>query len=199
MVSKDDIPPDVRKDIMKATLKAIRKHGYADLTMEKISDEFGKCKSTLHYHYGTKEELIVEFIRFLQEGFKKHIMPESDDPLKKLEGIIDRMMFGTKDGKVPERFHTVLLELRAQAHHNDRYREQITENDRFIHGKVTEVIEEGIEKDVFKNVDPSLFATIILSSIDGARARQISTDRDAIQKARGSLDRILDEMLLKEK
>ncbi|MFW6304882.1 MAG: TetR/AcrR family transcriptional regulator [Candidatus Saliniplasma sp.] len=197
MTRDNDIPPEVQKDIMKATFRAITRYGYADLTMEKIAEESNKCKSTIHYHYGTKENLMVDFIKYLQKGFKRNIVPDTGDPLERLNGVIDRMLFGTKNGKIPERFHTALLELRSQAPYNEKYRRQITENDELIHGKVKGIIEDGIEKGVFEKEDPGTIATIILSAVDGARARQISTERKAVEKARNSLDDIIDEMLLK--
>ncbi len=198
-MSQEDVPIEVREETMKATFRAICEHGYADLTMEKIADETERCKSTLHYHYGTKENLMVDFIKFLLEGFKENIVPDTDDPEKKLNGLIDRMLFGKKDGEVPERFHTALLELRSQAPYSERYREQITENDEYIHDKVVEIIEEGIEKEKFEEVDSYRTTTVILSTIDGARARQLSTNRDAAENARESLDELLENLLIKDR
>ncbi len=197
MPVEKEIPPETRKAIMKATSKAIRRHGYAELTMDKIAEEYDKCKSNLHYHYGTKENLMIDFIGYLLEGFKEKIVPETKDPVEKLDGLIDRMLLGTKDGDIPERLHTVLIELRSQAPYNERYRRKITESDVFIHDKVREIIEEGIEKDRFKEVDPDQIATIILSTIDGGRARQISTDRDVAENLRKAIDQILQSLLLK--
>lgn len=198
MSEEKEIHPETRNDIMKATSKAIRRHGYAELTMDKIAEKYDKCKSNLHYHYGTKENLMVDFIDYLLEGFKEKVVPDTDDPLEKLNGLIDRMLFGISDGEIPERFHAVLLEIRSQVPYNERYREKITKNDEFIHEKVTEIIEEGIEKSRFKEVDSEKTATIILSTVDGGRARQISTERDVAEKARDSLEYLIESTLLKE-
>ncbi len=198
MSSKDDIPQDVRQDFMKATFRALCKHGYADITMKKIADESKKCKSTLHYHYGTKENLMVDFIKYLLEGFEEKIVPDTDDPLEKLNGLIDNMLFGLKDGEMHERFHTALLELRSQAPFNEKYREQITKNDEFIQKIVIDIIKEGIVKGKFKDINPERTSTIILSSIDGARARQISTNREAAVNVRESLRRIIENDILKD-
>ncbi len=198
MSDKKNVPSDMRTDIMKATSRAIREHGYADLTMDKIADEYDKCKSNLHYHYGTKENLMIDFIDYLLQGFKEKIVPDTEDPLEKLNGLIDRMLFGINGGDIPERFHAVLLEVRSQAPYNERYKQKITDNDDFIHDKVTKIIETGIEKEKFREVNPELTATLILSTIDGARARQISTERNVAQKAKESLDQAIEDLLLKE-
>lgn len=189
---------EIREDIMKATFTALCKFGYADLTMQKIAEESDRCKSTLHYHYETKEKLMVDFIRYLLEGFKERIVPDKEDPLEKLNLIIDRMLFGLNEEKTIERFHTALLEIRSQAPYNDNYREQITHNDEFIHKKVEEIIEEGVKQGKFCDVDTKCFATLIMSSIDGARARKISTHRNETEKVRKSLNKIIEDLLLKK-
>ena len=165
MSPEDDIQTKVRNDLMKATFRALCKHGYADITMKKIADESDKCKSTLHYHYGTKKNLMVDFIKYLLEGFEEKIVPDSDDPLEKLNGLIDRMLFGLQEGDTHERFHTALLELRSQAPYNEKYREQITRNDEYIQNILKDIIKEGIQKGRFKDVDPEITSTIILSSL----------------------------------
>ena len=198
MSKKDDIQPKVRNDLMKATFRALCKHGYADITMKKIADESDKCKSTLHYHYGTKENLMVDFIKYLLEGFEEKIVPDSDDPLEKLNGLIDRMLFGLQEGDIHERFHTALLELRSQAPYNEKYREQITKNDEYIQNILKDIINEGVQEGRFKDVDPEITSTIILSSIDGARARQISTNREAAENVREALRRIIENDIIKD-
>ncbi|MFW5952815.1 MAG: TetR/AcrR family transcriptional regulator [Candidatus Natronoplasma sp.] len=198
MSDENEVPPESRDNIMKATFQALCKHGYADVTMEKIAAESDKCKSTFHYHYGTKENLMVDFIRFLLEGFKERMIPDTEDSVEKLNGLIDNMLFGFNDGDTHERFHTALLELRSQAPYNEKYREQITKNDEFIRNVVKEIIEEGIEEGKFREeVDPDRTATIILSAIDGARARHISTDRDVSENVRDALDIIIKNDLMK--
>ncbi|MBS3816891.1 MAG: TetR/AcrR family transcriptional regulator [Candidatus Thermoplasmatota archaeon] len=196
MCPDESIPDDVKEKAMKATFRALCKHGYADLTMKKIADESDKCKSTFHYHYDTKEKLLVNFIEFLLEGFKDRMVPDTEDPLEKLNGLIDNMLFGLADEETTESFHTALLEIRSQAPYNERYREQITENDQYIKKVVSDIIREGIEKNRFKDVNAEETATVILSAIDGARARQISTNRNATKELRSSLDWIIEDLLL---
>ncbi len=197
MHSDESIPDMIEKKAMKATHKALCKYGYADLTMKKIADESDRCKSTFHYHYDTKENLLVNFIQYLLDGFEKRMVPETEDPLKKLNGFIDRMLFGLGDEETAESFHTALIEIRSQAPYNEKFRGQITKNDEYILHITTNIIQEGIEKGRFKNTDPKNTAIVILSAIYGARARHISTDRNATEELRTALDWILDELIVK--
>lgn len=197
MHSDESVKEEFKEASMKATFRALCKHGYADLTMQKIADESDKCKSTFHYHYNTKENLITHFIEYLLEGFEEKMVPDTDDPLEKLNGLIDNMLFGLTDEETTMSLHTALLEIRSQAPYNDKFREQITQNDEHILNVVSGIIEDGIEKGRFKEVDSRKMATAVISAIDGARARQISTNRKATEELKKSLHWIIKELLLK--
>ncbi len=64
---------------MAATYRALCAHGYADLTMQRIADEAGKSKSLLHYHYGTKQELLVAFLDYLFDRFEARVAATEGD------------------------------------------------------------------------------------------------------------------------
>ncbi len=62
-----------RAEIMDATYEALRKHGYAELTIQTIADEFPKSKSLLYYHYDAKDDLLVDFVDWLVEEFAAEV------------------------------------------------------------------------------------------------------------------------------
>jgi AcrR family transcriptional regulator len=61
----DDEPADTREAIMQATYRALRAHGYARLTIQRIGDEFPKSKSLLYHHYDGKDDLLLEFLSYM--------------------------------------------------------------------------------------------------------------------------------------
>lgn len=196
MVSKEEKSEETRQEIMEATFRALCKHGYANLTMQKIANESNKSKSSLHYHYDTKENLIVEFIEYLLEGFREVMVPNKENPLDRLNGLIDRMLYGLEENEDPEKFHTALIELSSQAPYQKSIRDQISINDNEIHRIIAEIIEEGIDEEVFREVDPDVVASLIISTIDGGRLRQISTNQEASDEVRHSLDQFINSYLL---
>ncbi|PSQ42055.1 TetR family transcriptional regulator, partial [Halobacteriales archaeon QS_9_68_42] len=56
------MPEETRERITNATYRALCDHGYAALTMQDIADECDCSKSLLHYHFDTKEDLLVELL-----------------------------------------------------------------------------------------------------------------------------------------
>lgn len=67
--------------IMDATYQALCKHGYTDLTIQKIADEFGKSKSLLYYHHDTKDEILIVLLEYLLNQFTvEDTIDPTDDP-----------------------------------------------------------------------------------------------------------------------
>jgi len=188
MNAADGERPDTRTAIMEATYDAVCEHGYADLTMQDIADEFDKTKAVLHYHYDTKEDLLVAFLDYLLDRFLETVEAETgDDPEGRLVALVDALLLGTHEGRSAAdhwEFHTALLEVRAQASRNDAFREQLTTNYRFVADTVAAVIEDGVERGAFRPVDPDRTATWLLATINGARLHQVTLDVDVAEDVR---------------
>lgn len=191
---------DTAEEIMEATLRALRKHGYANLTMQAIADEFDKTKAVLHYHYDTKDELLVAFLDYLLDQFIRRLDVETvDDPDARLSALIDRLLLEFDDETSDEGspgFPAALLEVRAHAPHNESYREQLTLNYELLKDMLTTIIDDGIEEGVFDSVDSEQMATLIMAAIMGGRAYYSTTNRDCVgEEVRDALeDQLLSEL-----
>lgn len=171
---------ETRERIMDATYRALCEHGYASLTMQDIADECDCSKSLLHYHFDTKEDLLVALLDHLIDRFEERVSPEESDPRDHLVDLIDRFCFGDDRRRDEHRaFHTALLELRAQAPHSDAFREQLAANDARVHATVTAVVERGIDDGTFRQVDAERTAAHLLAAIQGARIRWVTLGNEA--------------------
>ena len=164
---------DTREAIMEATYRALCEHGYAALTMQDIADELDKSKSLLHYHFDTKEDLLVAFIEFLLEEFEEKRAENAEaPPEKRLEEFVDWFVFAPEEDDRTA-FHIALLELRSQAPYTEAYREQLARSDRLVRETIVEIVEAGIESGEFRSdVDPESIARLVFATMDGARIRQ---------------------------
>ncbi|WP_254839049.1 TetR/AcrR family transcriptional regulator [Natronomonas marina] len=172
---------ETRERIMDATYRALCEQGYASLTMQDIADECDCSKSLLHYHFDTKEDLLVELLAHLLERFEERVADaDTDDPRDQLVELVDMFLFGDERGIEEHRaFHTALLELRAQAPHNEAFREQLAENDARVHAAVAAVVERGVDDGTFRNVDATRAAAHLLAAVQGARIRWVTLGDDA--------------------
>lgn len=183
---------------MKATYLALCKYGYADLTVQRIGEEFGKSKSLLYHHYDGKDELLVSFLEYMLEDFKTD-MPEedSDDAEGQLRRFLDHILPPTLNDE-RDGFTSAMIELRAQAPHDDAYREQFTHTDQFFRQQIADIIHDGVDQGVFREVDPERTAALLHTTLNGSMLQQVTTNdlNDVIQSTRDELDAYIDARLL---
>jgi AcrR family transcriptional regulator len=174
--------PSAAAEIMDGVYSALRAHGYAGLTMQDIADECSKSKSLLHYHYDTKEDLLVAFLEYIISDSEDRIAARADDPpVDRLVQFVGWFVFAPDEAD-REAFHIALLELRTQGPFNERIREQLARSDRLLRGTVADILADGIEAGVFRDVDVEETAALLVATLDGARTRQITlagAERDA--------------------
>lgn len=183
-----DEPATTREAIMKATYDALCEHGYADLTIQRIGDHFEKSKSLLYHHYDSKDALLVDFMGFMLEQMEADVpIEEKGDPHQQLQFAIGFMFLEMMGGQNDD-FLQAMIEMRAQASHDDAYRERFTANDDYLIERYVDIIEDGIEAGVFRDVDPEPIAKLIFTTVGGAMTRH-TTSEDP------DLDAVHDELL----
>jgi AcrR family transcriptional regulator len=154
-------------ELIRATYRALCKHGYANLTMQDIADESTKSKAALHYHYDTKQDLLLAFLSFLYERFEERVRtPEGENPRERLVVFIDAAL------TPPERdeqlaFQTAFLEIKTQVPYNEGFSEQIAQFDDLLHEQCRSIVAEGIEAGVFRETDPDAIATFFVTLFNG--------------------------------
>jgi AcrR family transcriptional regulator len=164
-------PGSTREAIMQATYDALAEHGYADLTIQRIGDEFEKSKSLLYHHYDSKDDLLIDFLSFMLKQMAEDIpFEEQPDAYQQLVFAFDHVF---ENLLTPDRldFIGAMTELRAQAAHDGSFREQFTANETFIRSRIVEIIQDGIEEKTFCEVDPQRVADTLLTILDGAFVR----------------------------
>jgi AcrR family transcriptional regulator len=183
---------DSHEALMRATYRALCEHGYADLTMADIAREADRSTSLLHYHYDTKEGLLVAFLDYLFDEFGDAMeYSETDDPVARLETLIDRLLSGPAADEGPfadappasDGFHTAMLELRAQAPYVPAYREAITGHDDYLHALTVEILEAGMDAGVFHERNPDVVAATLLAAARGDRVRSLVLGDDSTTDA----------------
>lgn len=189
-------PDDTRDAIMKATYVALCKHGYSDLTIQRIGDEFSKSKSLLYHHYDSKDDLLLDFLEFmldqLEEQLPTYREGGSDDYI---EEIVDST-FSFGDGRPDTDFTQALVELRIQAAHDEDYREYFTRSDQFVRKHVVHTIRSGIEQGVFQEVDPQETAALFQIVFSGTMTQRVTSDDDVFDDARAEFERYVRDCLL---
>ncbi len=179
--------------IMRATYRALCDRGYANLTMQAIADEFDKSKAVIHYHYDTKEDLLVAFLEYLLENFGRTVDTEAmmtlgaeADPAERLLELLEILLVGSPERRRGEtdfdhwNLVVAMLEVRSAAPYNGEFRRQLTTNFQTVEAMVIAILEEGIDRGRFRAIDPEATAVLLLSVINGCRIYQVTLEREDV-------------------
>ncbi|MFC7140119.1 TetR/AcrR family transcriptional regulator [Halosimplex aquaticum] len=166
---------DTPEAIMEATYSALCKHGYADLTMQNIADESDKSKASLHYHFDTKEDLLLAFLDHLYASFTAEFATtDGEHAIDRLITFVDEVLCKS-DVEGAEEFQTALLEIKAQGPYVEAYREELERIDAFVRDRVREIVADGIDDGVVReDVDPDDTAAFVATLVDGVNTRRVA-------------------------
>ena len=177
------------EEIMTATYRALSSHGYPGTTMARIAAEFPKSKSLLYYHYDGKDDLLTDFFAYLCDRLEADLTDRhhDDEPVDQLLELIGRILPSPAE---PEQFQfrQAYFEIRSQAPHNEAYLEQISRSDRLVLEALRTNIAAGVEAGVYREVDPSVHAELLFSTLVGIMERGVTLeDRETVERNRAAL------------
>ncbi len=180
---------DSKQEIMDATYEALCRHGYADLSIQKIADEFDKGKSLIYYHYENKQDLMLTFLDFVYEDIEaSYASTEEEDPEERMEDFLDYTL-GLKDESQWE-FLKAYLELRAHAAHKEAFAEKFREIDEMALENTAEIL-EGMGSS-----QPEEHSELLLSMIEGAASKKVSVgDREGLHNFKTKLEDEVERMV----
>ena len=164
-------PSDTRQAILGAAFRALCEHGYANLTIKRIGDEFDKSPSLVYHHYDGKDELLIDLLEYLLNEFEASMADgTAADPSDGIdttagegteipsEAAFDRSARDQLDGYLtaavdphslddeyaPDaRFVTVMTELRSQAASDEAYRDHFDRSDRVFSEYLERLVREA--------------------------------------------------------
>lgn len=189
---------DTREEIMEATFRALSEHGYKDLRVRDIGEEMELSRQVIHYHFDGKYDLLSSFLEYIIDQYEGSVEVADDmDPRSELDARIDQCLFGPEFDEFThwDRMK-VYHELYAHAQNDDEHRELFEEHYARLRGSIVDVIEDGIEQGVFRDVNAERMGQLITDVIHAARERRISLGHDdAPEEARAAIDEfVLDSL-----
>lgn len=191
----EDIEDETRTAIMEATFEALCEHGYANLTIDRIGEAFPKSKSLLYHHYDGKDDLLREFLdQLLARHEGQAPAPADESPASQLDMLLDHLLDPDPD---PDRmaFKRAMIELRAQAAHDEEYREHFTRSDRLFRERFEDLIEAGVAAGEFHTDDPERVAGLLVTLINGGFVEFVTTETATRGRTREAVEAYLDTAL----
>jgi len=185
---------EAEAEVMRATYRALREHGYAELTVKRIAEEYGKSTAAIHYHYDTKEDLLAAFLDFILDQFVETIRDvETTDPEERLTLLLDELLVKPQSN---QDLSIALMEMRSQAPYKEAFRERFRQNDEYVRFMLKAVVNHGIDEGVFRDVDADRVTRSLMTIVDGARTRSVVLgDPSALETARETASEYVDAVL----
>ena len=156
-----------RNQLTRAAYKVVSRKGYYNFTVRDIAKEAGLSTGLVHYYFKNKDDLLVSVLRVMNENLSSYLakaLEKIDDPEEKIIIFMDEAFHLVEREK--EYFH-VLIDFWTQINHNERIRKANIKLYQSYRAECAKIIQEGIGKNVFNNVDVQYTATMIVAFIQG--------------------------------
>ncbi len=171
-----DEPDDTKTEILKATFDALAEHGYANLTIDRISQHFSKSEGLVFYHYDGKDDVLLDLLNYLLSRFRQVGMPVSDDgdPETRLRSLFDQVIPEPDEQQIRD-YETVLTELRMRAAQDEAFQECFNQSQDVFRETIREILQDGIESGDFREMDPELVANFLVTLVSGRTFERVTT------------------------
>ena len=156
-----------RNQLTHAAYKVVSRKGYYNFTVRDIAKEAGLSTGLVHYYFKNKDDLLVSVLRVMNENLSSYLakaLEKIDDPEEKIIIFMDEAFHLVEREK--EYFH-VLIDFWTQINHNERMRKANIKLYQSYRAECAKIIQEGIDKNVFKDVDVQYTATMIVAFVQG--------------------------------
>lgn len=186
------IPEDTYEGLLEATMIALIKHGYSDLTVRDIDEEWDRSRQLINYYFDGKDDLLTSVLYDVLSYAEGEIDSTTEEPPKeRLSDMVRMALLGPQENREGFwQFMTAIYEIQGQAHHHPAYQELLNQvTDDYI-ADLADVIEAGIEQGEFRDVDAQAVAAAIDDLITGAHTKRIYLGRaDACRETFAFIER----------
>lgn len=169
-MGKDRSTADTKDRLLQATDEALRKHGYADLSMATIADEFDGSQSLIHYHFDSREGLLAAYVAWKRDQYRAFFAELPDDPEERLEALLTAIVREFDEWASTEGGQA-MMDLYAECRDSETVAEELRQLDGMLRDAFREAVADGVEAGVYRDVDPDAVARLLLAATDGTAAR----------------------------
>jgi AcrR family transcriptional regulator len=156
---------DIRELIVVAASNIFNQFGFRKATMDEIARMMGKGKSSIYYYFASKEEIYEAVVEREAEQLRREVIraiSQAVDPKDKLRNYVITRMKTFR--RVSNFYFAIRTEVVSHLDSIDRIRKKYDREE--IH-LLQDILEEGMNKKVFRIEDSELTATAIVTALKG--------------------------------
>lgn len=179
---------------MEAVSTVLRKQGLAGLTTQRVADEVGLSHPAIHYHFDTKEDMLVAWINAFRESFLLDLQNlDGETPAEKFVSLLECLLSGVDTNAEDE--SVAMVELHTRAAKEEAFQNALQQFENEAVEIIADLLRDGIEAGQFADVDPEATATFVLSAVDGGAIRTATIEQDTAGALAESFETFVMEVL----
>lgn len=169
-----------RKQILRATLKAICEKGFTVVTLQDIADYADVSKGVISYYFENKEDVFYHLLEWMTDRIFQNeyaAIQKESKAIDKMRAYVNAAFKSPEDNRI---FYRVYLEFLAQVNQNERFREvnnSFYKNCWFIG---SEIIQKGKSEGIFTNIEMESGSHMIRALIDGCLLQWLMRDDETL-------------------
>ncbi len=158
---------NIKEQLVKVAQEVFKQYGFKKSTMDEIAHAAYKGKSSLYYYFKSKEEIFRAVVELEASDLRSQILQAVegvDDPKEKLRQYIIARMRGFRN--MSNFYVAIKDDFLSNLDFIEIIREKYDDEELQI---VSNIIEEGIEKRIFKELDVELTSralTVIMKGLE---------------------------------
>lgn len=184
-------------EILHVARRLLREEGYESLTTQAIADRMDITDAGVHYHFETKEDLLVSLVERETEKLGEELASYEGPPEERLPALLGDRFEAVEllqESSMPPPSYQLLSATRSD---EDSLRSALDSYMESYVAILTETIENGIETGAFETESPEMTARTLTAMVEGAEAwAGLGESPDAIVS--GTRRYILSELYVEE-
>jgi AcrR family transcriptional regulator len=156
---------DIREQIVVAASNIFNKFGFRKATMDEIAQSMGKGKSSIYYYFASKEEIYEAVVEREAEQLRREVVrsiSQAVDAKDKLRNYVLTRMKTFR--RVSNFYFAVRTEVVSHLDSIDRIRKKYDIEEIQL---LQKILEEGVNKKIFRVEDAELTAIAIVTALKG--------------------------------
>jgi AcrR family transcriptional regulator len=166
--------------IVAAMREAVGEHGIAGATFERVAAKAGVSRGLLHYHFGTKERLLVHVLRHDVE-LRVAALDRALAPTRNLDEVISVMIASLEDALTARPGpYALTFELFGAGRQNEEIRRELAAHYERVRGHVAELFRQKEREGVVSlRYQPDAVVSYLMAAAEGIALQMLSDpDRD---------------------
>lgn len=162
-------------EILRSVYRIMSRRGSQRMSLQEVAVEAGVSKALILYHFGTKDALLFEAMKWALERTEQRIrggLESSDDPSDQIAALVDAIFI---EPEANREFYLFYLDLTEHAGRIPRFGQFSSMLCEIINGLFSEVIANGKRDGVFDVDDADVAARHMRALIEGTFLQWIQT------------------------